>query len=146
MSQNILGGGLGTKSDVVHATFSQQPHIVLTHQRQKVCGCLEVPLELGAALDDSPGNGHGPLSIHQKIGVKQRHMLDVVARNEFGKLVDHPLDAIGVEAPFVENLVGAVIALVGAAYAAGVGQLPYAGHGRIDARVCQVICRLPADR
>ena len=68
-------------------------------------------------------------------------MLDVVARNQFGQIVDHALDAIGVEAPFVENLVGAVVALVGAAYAAGVGQLPYAGHGRIDAGVCQVICR-----
>ena len=44
--EHFLGGGLGAESDVVHATFGKQAHIVVAHQRQKICGGLEVPPEL----------------------------------------------------------------------------------------------------
>ncbi len=79
------------------------------------------------------------LAIDKKIGVEERHMLDVVARDQFGKFVDDTIDVIGVKAALVEHHVGAVVALVRAAHAAGVGQLPHADRHGINAWVGEMI-------
>ena len=66
-------------------------------------------------------------------------MLDVVASDPFGKLVDHPFDTIGVKTTLVEDLVSAVIALVGAAYATGVSEPSHAVGAGINAGICEMV-------
>src|SRR5271166_6026487 len=103
----------------MHTAFGQETNFLLAHEREKICGRLEVPLKLDSGGDNSFGDGDGAFSIDQEIGVEERNVLDVVTGNEFGEVVDNPVHAIGVEAAFVKDHVGAVVTLVGAADAAG---------------------------
>src|SRR5262249_10946598 len=74
-----------------------------------------------------------------EIGVEQRDMLDVVARNQFSEVVHNSFHAVGVKAPLVKHLIRTVIALVWTAYATCVRQLANTRRSRVEARVRHVI-------
>ena len=65
--------------------------------------------------------------------------MDVVLGSEGGHLVDDALGGEGVEAAFVEDHVGAVVAGVGASDAAGVGELADAGDALVGVEVDHVV-------
>src|SRR5215471_12489148 len=86
-------------------------------------------------------NGQRALDVNWKIRVQERDFVQAVALYEFGYLADYALRPVCVKSPFVEDLIRAVVASVGAANTCGVAHLPLAANPRVNVKVCQMVSR-----
>src|SRR5579871_2935840 len=125
--QHLRGSRLCAKSHMADSRHSQKTDFVLAHAAKKIGGGLERPAELKPRIQESPRNGHGPLHIHEEVGIQKGHFLKPPARDESRHFINNPLSLVSVESLAVVNKIRAIIARIGTTDARCVSDLAKPG-------------------
>ncbi len=91
-----------------------------------------------AGCDDAAGDLKRAGQLDGEVGVEQGYFFGAIASDQVDHLRDDAVGRESVESPFVEDLVGAVVAGVRAAHAGSVGKLANAAELFVGVEVCQI--------
>src|ERR1700747_1283267 len=106
-----------------YAALAEKTHLLVTHLPQEIRRSLEVPAEANAAGKNASSDSQGTLDVHQKVGIKKRHLINSVTADELSQFIDYAVRAVAIEAALIENHVRAVVACIRTTHAAGIAKL-----------------------